>query len=385
MCRVDAAPRPVLPPQPRTAGPTQRSDSTQGNVSTASRDRLELSRQAKAEPPDPQEDWPIVEDLGEAVQRALNGESLQIRLPNRQLPDRPLLTPFAITREAPNRYQVTLGGHATSLNVPDNAPPDALIQALQVYRQFPEELRATMVTLQLGDRPDEFQAQLHTPSGEDLPVRVAVAGQTGDKTTFDLTIGMFRFKLTSPSGNPHAFEVGEAIVLLSQIPGPLRPVLHEMAIDNGSDPDDPTFAKQFGLASFTSAATGGNAGMTFWHGDNNLAPGVFFHEFGHSLGQQFSTKHTMVPDGWEEAIAKDGRTVTEYAKTDADEDFAETWMTYLLIRNGQPPRLGPQTLAEFTQQFPARAAIVEAIFEGSRKPNRDSGPEDATGPRRSPK
>ena len=156
----------------------------------------------------------------------------------------------------------------------------------------------------------------------------------------------------------------------AQIPTAMRGALKTITVENGANPTDAEWAVKYNRPDFASAATGGNGQATFWRGTQYLREEFFLHEFGHVLGQTYSTKNDMIPDDWAEAIAADNRQVTEYSTAAPAEDFAESFWIYTTLRNGGMPRLqdGPTTLAEFQARWPKRGAILDAIFSGERRP-----------------
>jgi hypothetical protein len=64
------------------------------------------------------------------------------------------------------------------------------------------------------------------------------------------------------------------------------------------------------------------------------------------------------PHDWKEVARKDGNWVTDYAKVNPDEDFAEHWEEYLKVRER-----GPEALEEFRRTYPNRARFLENVYE----------------------
>ncbi|MEB3222796.1 MAG: hypothetical protein VKS61_12040 [Candidatus Sericytochromatia bacterium] len=155
-----------------------------------------------------------------------------------------------------------------------------------------------------------------------------------------------------------------------QLPGNLRGLLKQVHVEEGANPTDAEGGRKYDMPAFTSAASGGNGAATFWHGDRHVTEEVFFHEFGQVLGQAFSTTSDFVPDGWAAAREADGAGVSTYGDASLNEDFAEAFAIWMTVRNGQLPRVAnpPASLLEFGQRFPARAAILQSIMRGERRP-----------------
>jgi peptidoglycan hydrolase-like protein with peptidoglycan-binding domain len=117
---------------------------------------------------------------------------------------------------------------------------------------------------------------------------------------------------------------------------------------------------------FVSAATGGGGVITFYNVGATNRPqrqSTWDHELAHVYMERspHTSSEAMVPAGWHEAIAIDRADqrhefVTDYAATNAKEDFAESYKVYLEhLRDG--------TLAEFRRLYPARAAALDRLFQ----------------------
>jgi hypothetical protein len=117
---------------------------------------------------------------------------------------------------------------------------------------------------------------------------------------------------------------------------------------------------------FVSAATGGGAVITFYNVGATNRPqkqSTWDHELAHVYMEQspHSSSEAMVPQGWHDAIAADRADrrhefVTDYAATNAKEDFAESYKVYVEhLREG--------TLTEFRRLYPARASALDRLFQ----------------------
>lgn len=70
----------------------------------------------------------------------------------------------------------------------------------------------------------------------------------------------------------------------------------------------------------------------FWSSEGEPTPEVeemILHEIGHIFGMHFGWSETQ---GWSDAVAKDARYITEYAKTNDREDFAESFTAWVVLR-----------------------------------------------------
>jgi hypothetical protein len=189
-------------------------------------------------------------------------------------------------------------------------------------------------------------------------------------SVYELSEADCTVRVLSPVGNDRGWELAQAAWLYDQIPAPMRGVLKTIEINNEGNPQDAYWEETYHMKGFVSAATGGEGVIHFWHGDRNIYDDVFHHEFGHLLGQKLSTKGTMWPDGWEDAIKADGQTPTEYAKASPAEDFAESWSVYARLKAGKPVyHAGTRdvAVADFEAKYPARAKILAAAWESETK------------------
>ncbi|HEY9765193.1 MAG TPA: hypothetical protein V6C82_02475, partial [Chroococcales cyanobacterium] len=185
--------------------------------------------------------------------------------------------------------------------------------------------------------------------------------------SYKISFGETQFQLKSPQDSQTGFMLSQAIHCYARIPEHLRPVVKNIAIDPGSNPMDAYWAKQYNMENFTSAATGANGSVNFYHGTKYFMEDYFNHEFGHNVGQAYSTKNTLIPDNWEAAVKADGQVVTDYAKSSPAESFAEAWMTYMSIKGGQK---FPLTEQDFKQKYPNQAKVLESIYSGEVKPSK---------------
>jgi hypothetical protein len=148
-----------------------------------------------------------------------------------------------------------------------------------------------------------------------------------------------------------------AVDYFTQTPAPLLSGLRKLIINR---------TQYTPIGGYNAPAHGGSGTINFWDGLNHLTNSdTFIHEMGHIIGQSNSPSGTFEPPGWAEAAKKDGNfpseyasdTVTKSAGQNYAEDFADTWKGYVNAR-----AQGIVSLAGFRSQFPARTAIVAAIF-----------------------
>jgi hypothetical protein len=245
-----------------------------------------------------------------------------------------------------------------------------LARVLPMAAKLPAGVQQDIRRITIQDpRPETiaYTTELAQAAGPLQAIEVRRAPGADGKAKFTIAAKQGAFELTMPTGERETWAVAQAFHLWAEIPPAMRGVLHEVKIESGANPQDAEWAEKYHTPGFKSAATGGNGQTTFWSGPDNLQEAYFLHEFGHVLGQTYSTKGTLVPDGWEDAITADNAVPTDYAKSSPAEDFAESFWLYLTLRNGQAPRympFGPKTPAEFAERYPQRAKILDAIFDG---------------------
>lgn len=116
------------------------------------------------------------------------------------------------------------------------------------------------------------------------------------------------------------------------------------------------FAKKL----FRSAATGGSKTIDiFPAGKSSDMVNLFRHEFGHLIAEgKYGT--TMPDQVWKEAMKKDGKAISSYAKSSDAEDFAETVMYYLLSEGGT---YDSTVFKPMHQKYSARFALLDEYFK----------------------
>jgi hypothetical protein len=100
------------------------------------------------------------------------------------------------------------------------------------------------------------------------------------------------------------------------------------------NPSDSYWATTYNMPNFSSAATGGSSGVTFYPQSNwsqEFTDSTMIHEAGHTFSASL-WKDDAVKKAWENAIAKDGRSPSEYADKSASEDFSESMVMYSLSK-----------------------------------------------------
>lgn len=171
---------------------------------------------------------------------------------------------------------------------------------------------------------------------------------------YSLTLDSKQVPVKIDAGIDEAAALSRIADYYSQLPAHMREGLTSLEITN---------RKKEGVA----ATTYGGKRVVFWEGLKWLTPGVFFHEMGHVHAKKVYG-HTDPSDAWDRAQTKDKENITDYSKTNDNEDFAEMMEAYWLARRGD----GNYTLAELRKQFPERMKIVEDVAAGHPVETQDS-------------
>lgn len=171
---------------------------------------------------------------------------------------------------------------------------------------------------------------------------------------YDLTLDGKRVPIKIDAGIDEEVALSRIADYYSQLPAHMREGLKSLEI---------TDRKKEGVA----ATTYNGKRVVFWEGLKWLTPGVFFHEMGHVHAQKVYG-HTDPSDAWDRAQAKDNRNISDYSKTNDNEDFAEMTEAYWLARRGE----GRNTVEELRAKFPERMKIVEDVAAGRPVETKDS-------------
>jgi hypothetical protein len=151
-----------------------------------------------------------------------------------------------------------------------------------------------------------------------------------------------------------------------------RQSLQKVHLYAGPNPMDEYYERRSGFKrDFVSEMTGGNGAISIYnvgHPDHPVCQNIWDHELAHVFMQQgpHTSTEPMVPKGWAEAILADRADgqhefVSAYARTNRAEDFAETYRKYVEALRGC-------TLEAFRRTYPARAAILDALFREAPAP-----------------
>lgn len=336
-------------------------------------DQLTLSQRkpvhAPAKPPvapPPPPPPPVAESPEKAVEAALQGQAIQLPLPKGA---KPLTLTAKGELDGYSQYDATLGSEHFTLALAKDQPAQAAIaRTLSLYAHVPDDLRQPISLIRIDDASVEnahFRVTSQSLNGAPETVEFRRTGNKDGHDVYDLTLAGSTLQVLTPTDDDIPWELAQTAWLYDQVPARLRGVLKTVDIEDGANPQDAYWAETYKMPNFVSAASASQGVTHFWNGQRSLWDDTFHHEFGHSLGQALSTKNGFTPDGWEEAIASDAVTPTDYSKASPAEDFAESWSAYIRVKEGKTAYYaGVKDLAAFTQRFPARAKLLEAIYTG---------------------
>jgi len=141
-------------------------------------------------------------------------------------------------------------------------------------------------------------------------------------------------------------------------PGQLDSIPKIVASPN-PNPSDAYWAKEYNTPGFTSAATGGASGVTFYPSNNwsqEFTDSTMIHEGGHTYSQSL-WKDPKTKAAWQKAIDADKRAPSSYAENAIGEDFSESLVMYSLSK-------GTKCEAVAKQLFPNRYKALDGLVGG---------------------
>jgi len=165
-------------------------------------------------------------------------------------------------------------------------------------------------------------------------------------------------KSGAPSGKnlPTVEQIAKS---LAATPGPQLDSMKQVVVSPNQNPSDAYWARQYSIPNFSSAATGGNGGVTFYPKSTpwsqEFTDSTMIHEGGHTYSQEL-WKEAQKKTDWEEAIRKDNRPPSNYAKSSPSEDFSESLVMYSLSK-------GTKCEAAAKALYPNRYAALEKLFK----------------------
>lgn len=213
--------------------------------------------------------------------------------------------------------------------------------------------------------------------GDRVSVGVTRTGRGEDGfTTYQVEVDARTVEVQVEDGVDPEAAIAATVDAWSAYPDELRGDLHTVRVHAGADPyydpEDPN--------SVNAAARAGNGTISFFNGLRNLNQGTFDHEYGHVVGDATEDRQAglwerflewrhgrevdpageeYIPEGYSDAAAADGNSVSPYGDSSASEEWADFWRLYVQAR-----REGPEALARLEEEYPERFRIAEEVYEG---------------------
>lgn len=214
-------------------------------------------------------------------------------------------------------------------------------------------------TKQRIDAPADFYK--HTNTVRVSPGRQSthefLGGGMGPATEYDATINGHPVSIFTPHRSP---AVGSAMVdentmakALETIPPQQYEHLHSVAVNSSPYSEDAYWKNEYDNPAFYSGANASiDKGINFypWNGwaeiSQQYVDSTMLHESGH-LWTEAHWKDPSLKQGWLDAMESDGQAPSQYARSNANEDFAESANMYWSSK-------GTPCEAEGRKRYPAR-------------------------------
>jgi hypothetical protein len=181
-----------------------------------------------------------------------------------------------------------------------------------------------------------------------------------DALEYEVDVDGRKKKLIMPKNAPDEKSLPTAQQLadaMGTVPGPQLDKITQVVASPNPNPDDEYWAKEYKIPDFSSAATGGTSGVTFYPQDNwsqEFTDSTIIHEGGHSYSKDLWSDDDK-KKAWKKATTDDGRSPSKYADSSTDEDFSESLVMYSLSKG---------TACEKTakQLYPNRYQALDDLF-----------------------
>ena len=186
-----------------------------------------------------------------------------------------------------------------------------------------------------------------------------------DALEYEVDVDSHKKKLIMPKNPPKDKSLPTAEQLASSmgtVPGPQLDKINQVVGSPNPNPSDDYWAKEYNTPGFSSAATGGTSGVTFYPQDSwsqEFTDSTMIHEGGHGYSQNLWSDDAK-KEAWKKAIADDGRTPSKYAANSPGEDFSESLVMYSLSK-------GTTCEATAKQLYPARYKALDDLFAAKKK------------------
>jgi hypothetical protein len=193
------------------------------------------------------------------------------------------------------------------------------------------------------------------------------AGGKADATQYDARVDGKQISIFVPTLPPAdglpmigARQLAKA---LEKLPPQNLENIGQITTNASPNPEDAIWQRDYGQPDFSSAATASlKQGVAFypwpaWKGQGEIpqryVDSTMLHETGHQVSEAL-WKDPAMKQRFEDAISSDGRTPSQYARQNANEDFAESGNMYWSSK-------GTPCEAEGRKRYPARFAYFDSL------------------------
>ena len=163
----------------------------------------------------------------------------------------------------------------------------------------------------------------------------------------------------NPPKGKHLPSVEQIADALGTVPGEQLDSFDQVVVSPNQNPDDAYWAKEYNKPGFSSAATGGSGGVTFYPKgtpwSQEFVDSTMIHEGGHTYSQKL-WKDAKKKKQWEDAIKSDPKSPSKYADSSVGEDFSESLVMYSLSK-------GTKCEAAAKALYPKRYEILDGMFK----------------------
>jgi hypothetical protein len=201
-----------------------------------------------------------------------------------------------------------------------------------------------------------------TKLGPPKPIKYKFPGDTAEQDALEYEVEVHgqKKKLITPKNPPAGKKLPSAEQLASSMgtvpPDQLDKIPQFVASPN-PNPDDAYWAKEYNTPGFSSAATGGASGITFYPQDSwspEFTDSTMIHEGGHTYSANLWSDAEK-KKAWEKAMKDDGRSPSTYADSSSGEDFSESLVMYSLSK-------GTVCEAPAKKLYPNRYKVLDELM-----------------------
>lgn len=186
--------------------------------------------------------------------------------------------------------------------------------------------------------------------------------KVSDAIIHDVTIGTKKVRVIMPKvlpkGKylPSASDIANA---LGTVPIKQLSNISRVVVNPKPNPDDAYWAEQYGISNFSSAATGGNNGVTFYPKSTSwsqpFTDSTMIHEGGHAYSSNL-WKNEKHKSDWTSAIKKDAVAPSVYAESSETEDFSESLVMHSLSKGTKCEKFAKKI-------YPARYKLLDILLK----------------------